>query len=257
MSSDRRDPLHRFSNRVADYIRYRPGYAPELLPWVRANAGISESWRVADIGSGTGLLSREFLSIGCTVYGVEPNDEMRAAAEHEFARERQFHSVKGTAENTTLPDRSFQLVSAGQAFHWFDPPATRREWHRIVAPEGYALVVFNSRLHDATPFMRAYDDYLIVNALDYDRVDHLRGLRTKLETVLDRYEEMRFAFTLRHRYDDVRGLSMSSSYVPPPGHPRHGAFFMGLTTLFDQHAVNGIVEFAYETEAYLSRLGTA
>ena len=255
MSSDRRDPLHRFSNRVADYIRYRPGYPPELVAWLRAATGISPSWLVADMGSGTGLLSREFLRMGCTVYGVEPNDEMRAAAEREFAHAPKFHSVAGKAEATTLSDRLVDLVSAGQAFHWFDPPATRREWRRIVKPGGYALVVFNSRLHDATPFMRAYDDYLIEHAIDYTRVDHQRGLADKLNTVFDRYVEARFPFTLRHRYDDVRGLSMSSSYVPPPGHPRHDQFFHGLQARFDDYAVDGMVEFAYETEAYLSRLG--
>lgn len=255
MSSDRRDPLHRFSNRVADYLRYRPGYPPGLMEWLRAQAAISADWRVADIGSGTGLLSREFLRLGCTVYGVEPNDEMRAAAEREFARESKFHSVAGKAEDTTLPDHSVRLVSAGQAFHWFDPPSTRREWRRIVEPGGYALVVFNSRLHAATPFMRAYDDYLIEHAIDYTRVDHQRGLLDKLNAVFDEYAEASFPFTLRHGYDDVRGLSMSSSYVPPPGHPRHEEFFRGLKELFDQYAVNGIVEFPYETEAYLSRLG--
>ena len=255
MSSDRRDPLHRFSNRVADYIRYRPGYPPELVTWLRAEAGISPSWLVADIGSGTGLLSREFLRLGCTVYGVEPNDEMRAAAEREFAHAPKFRSVAGTAEATTLSDRLVDLVSAGQAFHWFDPPATRREWRRIVKTDGYVLVVFNSRLHDATPFMRAYDDYLIEHAIDYARVDHQRGLADKLNTVFDTYVEARFPFTLRHRYDDVRGLSMSSSYVPPPGHPHHDEFFQGLQTRFDDYAVDGMVEFVYETEAYLSRLG--
>jgi len=256
VSSSYRDPLHRFSNRVEDYIRYRPGYPPELVAWLRANTGISESWVVADIGSGTGLLSREFLRLGCTVYGVEPNDEMRAAAERSFVHDSRFKSVRGAAEGTALPDGSVDLVSAGQAFHWFDPAATRAEWRRIVKPTGYALVVFNSRLIAATPFMRAYDQYLIDQAVDYARVDHQRGLREKLDAVFDEYLEARFRFTLRHRYDDVRGLSMSSSYVPPPGHPQHDEFFGGLRQLFDEYAVNGVVEFPYETEAYLSRLGT-
>ncbi len=255
MSSDRRDPLHRFSNRVEDYVRYRPGYPPELVAWLRTHTQISADWKVADVGSGTGLLSREFLQLGCTVYGVEPNAEMRAAAEHAFALEPRFHSIAGQAEATTLPDHSVRLVSAAQAFHWFDPSRTRDEWLRIVESGGYALVVFNSRVHEATPFMRAYDDYLIANAIDYPRVDHQRGLCDKLDAVFDTYAKALFPFTLRHGYDDIRGLSMSSSYVPPPGHPRHEEFFRGLKAMFDAHAVDGVVEFPYETEAYLSRLG--
>ena len=254
MSSRYGDPLHRFSNRVEDYLRYRPGYPPALTEWLRAASGISAGWVVADIGSGTGLLSREFLRLGCTVRGVEPNDEMRAAAEREFAQASRFHSIAGTAEATTLALHSVDMVSAAQAFHWFEPEATRREWNRIVKPGGYALVVFNSRLIEATPFMRAYDQHLIDRAIDYARVDHQRGLREKLDAVFDDYLEARFRFTLRHRYDDVRGLSMSSSYVPPPGHPQHDEFFHRLRELFDQYAVNGGVDFPYETEAYLSRL---
>lgn len=249
-----RDPRGRFTNRVDDYIRYRPGYPRELLTWLRETIGLSPSWSVADIGSGTGLLSIQFLEAGCMVYGVEPNAAMRAAAERMFAGHPRFVSVEGSSEATTLPDGSVELVSAGQAFHWFEPTATRREWHRILKPEGFAVVVFNSRLIQASPFMRAYDQYLIDHAIDYARVDHRRGLAEKLRAVLGEVREHRFPFTLRHRYDDVRGLSMSSSYVPAPGHPQHDAFFAGLRALFDAHAVDGAVEFAYETEAYAGRL---
>jgi SAM-dependent methyltransferase len=249
-----RDPLNRFSNRVDDYIRYRPGYPPELMTWLRGTIGVSPAWRVADIGSGTGFLSQHFLGAGCTVFGVEPNAAMRAAAERAFADNPCFVSVAGSAEATTLPDASIDLVSAGQAFHWFEPVATRGEWRRILKPDGWALVVFNSRLIDATPFMRAYDQYLIDHAVDYTGVDHRRGLEEKLRAVLGEYREGRFRFTLRHRYDDVRGLSMSSSYVPAPGYLNHEAFFAGLRETFDAHAVDGVVEFPYETEAYLGRV---
>ncbi|MCI0452353.1 MAG: class I SAM-dependent methyltransferase [Candidatus Latescibacteria bacterium] len=248
------NPRTRFSNRVDDYIRYRPGYPPELLAWLREAICLSPSWRVADIGSGTGLLSSHFLEAGCTLIGVEPNAAMRAAAERAFAENPRFVSVAGSAEATTLADHSIDLVSAGQAFHWFEPVATRREWRRILKPAGYALVVFNSRLIEATPFMRAYDQYLIDHAVDYTGVDHRRGVQEKLHSVFDGYQEKRFRFTLRHRYDDVRGLSMSSSYVPAPGHPRHEAFFAGLQEIFDAHATDGVVDFPYETEAYVGRV---
>lgn len=249
-----RDPRGRFSNRVDDYIRYRPGYPRELMTWLREAIALSPAWTVADIGSGTGLLSLPLLEAGCVVHGVEPNAAMRTAAERTFTDNPRFVSIEGSAEATTLADHSIDLVSAGQAFHWFEPTATRREWHRILKPEGFALVVFNSRLIEATPFMRAYDRYLIDHAIDYAGVDHRRGLPEKLRAVLGETRERRFPFTLRHGYDDVRGLSMSSSYVPAPGHPQHETFFEGLRELFDTHAVDGAVDFPYETEAYVGRV---
>lgn len=252
-----RDPQGRFTNRVDDYIRYRPGYPHELLTWFRETIGLSPTWTVADIGSGTGLLSVQFLEAGCAVYGVEPNAAMRTAAERAFADSPRFVSVEGSAEATTLPNQSVELVSAGQAFHWFEPATTRREWHRILKPGGFAAVVFNSRLIEATPFMRAYDQYLIDHAIDYTGVDHRRGLSEKLRAVLGEVRERRFPFTLRHRYDDVRGLSMSSSYVPAPGLPQHDAFFAGLRELFDAHADDGMVDFPYETEVYVGQAAPA
>lgn len=249
------DPLHRFSNRVDAYNRYRPGYPPELLDWLSESAGLSPSWRIADVGSGTGLLSLRFIENGNTVYGVEPNAPMRASAESLFAGNHFFISVVGSAEATTLPDHSVDLIAAAQAFHWFRLQETSREWRRVLKPGGWALIVFNTRLIDATPFMRAYEQHLLDQAVDYAGVDHTRGLGQRLrEFFANGTAEWRFRYTLRHQYQDVRGLSMSSSYVPAPGHPNYDAFFTGLRDVFDEHAVDGVVEFPYETEAYLGKV---
>lgn len=249
-----RNPRGRFSDRVDDYVRYRPGYPRELVTWIAETIGLVPSWHVADVGSGTGFLSLRFLENGNTVYGVEPNAEMRASAEREFAGNDRFISVDGSAETTTLPDQSIDLVCAAQAFHWFDLEATRREWRRVLKPDGWALVVFNTRLIEATPFMRAYDQHLVNYAVDYTRVDHRRGLPERMHIFAGPYREWRFRFTLHHHFDDVRGLSMSSSYVPAPGHPTHEAFFARLREIFDAHAKDGVVDFPYETEAYLGRV---
>jgi ubiquinone/menaquinone biosynthesis C-methylase UbiE len=248
------DPLGRFSNRVDDYIRYRPGYPPELIAWLRETIGLAPSWKIADVGSGTGFLSLRFLENGNTIYGVEPNVAMRASAERAFAENDHFVSIAGSAEATTLADHSIDLVSAGQAFHWFKLDETRREWRRVLKDNGWALVVFNSRLVDATPFMRAYEQHLVEDAVDYEGVDHRRGLPERLRAFFSDYREWHFPFTLQHHYDDVRGLSMSSSYVPAPGHPKYDVFFQKLHALFEEHAADGVVEFPYETEAYVGRI---
>ncbi len=249
------DPRNRFTNRVDDYVRYRPGYPRELVAWLRDEIGLSQEWRVADVGSGTGLLSLRFLENGNVVHGVEPNAAMRASAEEAFASDARFVSVAGSAEATTLTGHSVDVVAAAQAFHWFKIDETRAEWRRILKPDGWALIVFNTRLIDATPFMRAYDQHLVEYAVDYTRVDHRRGLSERLRQFFPgEVRQHLIPFTLQHRYDDVRGLSMSSSYVPPPGHPKHEEFFARLKEIFDAHAKDGVAEFPYETELFLGRL---
>ena len=249
-----RNPQERFSDRVDDYNRYRPTYPPELVSWLRETVGLAPSWRIADVGSGTGFLSLRFLENGNVVYGVEPNAAMRGAAERAFADNNRFISTNGSAEATTLAELSVDLIAAAQAFHWFDLEATRREWRRILKPDGWALIVFNTRLVEATPFMRAYERHLVDHAVDYTHVDHRRELPERMHIFAGPYREWRFPFTLHHRYDDIRGLSMSSSYVPASGHPKHAAFFTGLRELFDANAKDGVVEFPYETEAYAGKV---
>lgn len=118
------DSAERFSGRVADYLKYRPGYPEELLAFLRSECGLVPGSVVADVGSGTGKLAELFLSGGNTVFGIEPNAEMRLAAERLFSGRSGFHSVAGRAEATTLPDSSVDLVAVGQAFHWFDREKT-------------------------------------------------------------------------------------------------------------------------------------
>ena len=130
------DPTARFSSRVEDYIRYRPGYPAVIMDWLMRNCGLTAHARIADIGSGTGILSRMFLHFGCQVFGVEPNKDMRLAAERLLAGVKGFHSVDGRAEATTLPAGSVDFVTAGQAFHWFDPGPTRAEFRRLLTPGG-------------------------------------------------------------------------------------------------------------------------
>lgn len=254
MATHEQRPTHRFSSRADAYVRYRPGYPPALLDWLRERIGLASSWDVADVGSGSGFFASVLLANGNRVYGVEPNDAMRAVAEEALAGNPRFVSVRGTAEVTGLPNRCVDLVSAAQAFHWFELAPTRREWKRILRTGGHVLIVFNSRRIDASPFMRAYDDFLKTNAIDYRDVDHRRVLGERLRGFLDDPMEWRHPFTVRHDLAAVKGLSASSSYVPAPDHPAHTAFMEGLERLFDAHAIDGRVDFLYETEAYVGCL---
>ena len=104
----------RFSDRVAYYIKYRPGYPAKVITLLNREIGLSPATVIADIGSGTGISSELFLKNGNRVFGVEPNQPMREAAESRLAGYDAFISINGTAEATTLPDASVDLVTAGQ-----------------------------------------------------------------------------------------------------------------------------------------------
>lgn len=244
-------PTHRFSSRVSDYVRARPRYPRDVLAWMHHAIGFTPAWHVADVGSGSGIFSKLLLENGNPVHAVEPNDAMRAEAEISLAAFENFTSVRGTAEATTLPDHTIDLVAAAQAFHWFDPIPTRDEFRRILKPDGWVLIIFNTRLTHTSAFMQAYEDLLVARAVDYARVDHRNVDEARLHAFFGDYREWKHRFTKRHDLDGLLGLSASSSYTPAPGHPEHESFYDALRALFEAHARDGHVEFLYETEAYL------
>ena len=164
------DPTQRFTNRVDHYVRYRPSYPRGVLDLLATECALTSASVVADVGSGTGILSELFLENGNRVLGVEPNTEMRAA-ERRLGRHPQFTSVAGTAEVTTLDDRSVDFVAAGQAFHWFDPERARAEFARLLKPEGRVVLIWNPRRKDATPFLAAYERLLEVYRTDRGEVE--------------------------------------------------------------------------------------
>src|SRR5215469_5963617 len=172
MSAMKSAPTERFSDRVEDYVKYRPHYSAEVVQALREACRLSPVHLVVDLGCGTGLLAKIFLENGNRVIGVEPNAEMRKAGEQFLASFTNFSMIDGTAEATTLPDHSADFVIAGQAFHWFQPKPTRSEFARIVKPEGWVVLIWHDRDLDSTPFLRAYEDFLQRYATDYSTVAH-------------------------------------------------------------------------------------
>lgn len=252
------DPTLRFSDRVADYVRYRPGYPEALLRALEAEAGLAPGTGVADVGSGTGISTALLLRSGAEVWAVEPNPEMRRAAEDRLAGEPRFHSVAGTAEATTLPDASVDLVAAGQAFHWFDRERFRAECVRILrgAPStGRVALFWNSRRTESTPFLREYEALLRRFGTDYERIDHKQLGPEGFEAFFGGpYESRRFDNHQVFDFEGLRGRLLSSSYTPAPGHPDHEPMLAELRRLFDRHQEDGQVRFEYDTELHLGPL---
>jgi SAM-dependent methyltransferase len=248
-------PTERFSNRVGDYVRYRPGYPPEVVALLREMTGLSPSWRVADIGSGTGISTAILLDAGNEVFAVEPNSDMREAAESRLGSRRGFHSVDGTAEATGLEPGSVDLVVAAQAFHWFDRDAARREMARILRHDGWVALIWNVRQTESSEFLRELEALLLDYSIDYARVRHENVTEEIVRAFLPRdYGKRVFEHTQELDFDGLRGRISSASYVPAPGHPGHEPLFAELEQLFARRAENGRVRIVYDAVVHSGRL---
>jgi SAM-dependent methyltransferase len=250
------DPTKRFSSRVEAYVKYRPGYPPEVIPLLERECGLTPASVVADVGSGTGILSEVFLKHGNRVLGVEPNREMREAAERLLAGHPGFVSVDGRAEATTLADGSVGFVTAGQAFHWFDRPVTRREFVRILRPGGWVVLIWNVRRKDSTPFLRAYEHLLLTYSIDYETVDHDKVTDAVIAAFFhpDSFSLRTFEYRQVFDYQGLEGRLLSSSYVPEPGHPNHTPMLSELQSIFADHQEAGTVALDYDTKVYFGTL---
>jgi SAM-dependent methyltransferase len=253
------DPTHRFSDRVQNYVRYRPTYPGAVLDSLAALTGFDASVIVADIGSGTGISTALFLKNGNRVYAVEPNEAMREAAERHLGAYREFQSVNGTAEATTLPDAAVDLVVAGQAFHWFHQERAKAEFRRILRPEGWVALFWNDRKTDTTLFLRAYEELLLTYGTDYREINH-RNISDPAQNQFRVFFRDGLFTTVTHPnsqefdFDGLRGRLLSSSYAPAETHPDHLPMLAALKAIFDRYQEGGKVVFEYTTELFVGRV---
>ena len=245
------DPTQRFSSRVDNYVRYRPGYPPEVIELLRQQCGMTRHTIVADIASGTGLWTRLLLENGNRVFGVEPNDDMRRAGEEFLQAYPRFTSVAGTAEATTLRDHVADLATAAQAAHWFDRQGARREFVRILKPGGWTVLLWNERLTDSTHFLRDYEQLLLDFGTDYKEVRHERTTAEIRDFFAPSpYQEAVFKCRQHFDYEGLEGRLLSSSYTPQAGHPKYTPMQKQLRRIFAEHQVRGRVQFEYDTRIF-------
>lgn len=250
------DSKQRFSSRVADYVHYRPGYPIGIRDLLRAECGLKSGHTIADIGSGTGFLSELFLKNGNRVFGVEPNEEMRKAGEEYLASYDGFTSINGSAEATTLANAEVDFAMTGQAFHWFDRNAARREFIRILKPNGLVVIVWNERLMDTTPFLRDYESLLRQFGTDYASVKESYPHKEQMleffgPKACPGYELPNFQ---EFDFDGVAGRLRSSSFIPTPDAPNFAPMMAELQRIFDVNNQEGRVRLEYSTHIYFGRL---
>jgi SAM-dependent methyltransferase len=246
----------RFSDRVADYVKYRPHYPVEIIDLLAAKCALTPDSVIADIGAGTGISAKLFLENGNPVIGVEPNREMREAAEVWLADYGRYTSIDGSANHTRLPAGAIDIIIAAQAFHWFDQAKTRTEWKRILKEDGIAVLMWNDRRTDSTPFLRDYEDLLQRFGTDYNEINHKNVQDAKVFQAFfgGDFFEATFDNIQQFDFDGLMGRLNSSSYVPARDHPNYAPMAARAREIFEAHAVNGKVAFEYDTRVYYGPL---
>lgn len=247
------DPKKRFSERAAYYASNRPGYPEEILRYLERELSFSQDSTVADVGSGTGIFSEMLLKNGNTVFGIEPNQAMRTIAEARLSAYRNFRSINGTAESTTLQDESVDFITAAQSFHWFDQSRTKAEFKRILRKMGWVILVWNTR-RTTTPFLQAYDELLKEAPIMRRRIRHEEIDEKLLRSFLGEFKEVKLSCFQDLDYEGLVGRLLSASYAPLPGEPDYDEVTGRLREIFATYETNGHVTFEYETELYAGRL---
>ena len=246
----------RFSGRVESYQRYRPRYPVEIVDLLRCECRLHDGAAVVDVAAGTGLSAEIFLAAGFAVIAVEPNAEMRAACSHLLRSYPQLRCMDGTAEDTGLAEHSADLITVGQAMHWFDLKRTQAEFQRILKPGGCCAVIYNNRRIGGNAFDAAYERFLLEFSVDYESVkkQHVGSKRLEHFFAPAKMNCAVFANSQALTRERFEGRVFSSSYIPRPGHERFGAMQAEMQKLFETYETGGTVTIEYDCVMYYGRL---
>jgi ubiquinone/menaquinone biosynthesis C-methylase UbiE len=247
----------KFDGKGNIYAKFRPTYPREFIEYLFSKTHISEQSVIADIGSGTGILTGQLLKKGNPVFAVEPNSDMRRIAEEDLRKYALFTSVTASAEHTSLPDYSVDLITVAQAFHWFDRDAFREECRRILKPGAYVALVWNSR--DENSALVAENDQL-----DRKYCPAFKGFSGGIhdpeanddfrEFFAGDYEKMTFANNLIFDLSGFVGRNLSASYALKEGDEQYSAYVTELESLFEKYAVSGTVTMPNFTQSYIGQV---
>lgn len=249
------DTVNRFTNRVDNYVKYRPSYPPEMFEVFAREMNWNEGSVVVDIGSGTGLSAKPFLERGNRVIGIEPNAAMRDAADEFLKDFPKFENLDGTAEATNLPAAYADLVIAAQAYHWFDADRAKAEFKRILKTCGHLALIWNERLLDANDFLIEYEELLKEFANDYAAVRHDRiDVENLCERFGKSFSHASFPNSQTFDFEGLKGRMLSSSYMPSEADPKTAELTAKLRTLFDKYSEDGKIQVLYQTNIFYTQL---
>lgn len=249
------DTTKKFSGKAQHYTESRPTYSMELVDCMFGKYGLTSSSVIADIGSGTGKFSKHLLDRGSEVYCIEPNEDMRCMAETELGGYKNFHSIAGDAENTSLKNEFADCITTAQAFHWFDVTKFKRECLRIIKPGGKVFLIWNIRdsnddinqeWHNV--FYKFCPDFCgFSNGIQRDDI--------KVKAFFDKgYEYAEFENPLIFDRDGFIKRSLSSSYSLKENDTEYKEYIFALNELFDKHENDGLISIANHSVAYIGSI---
>jgi ubiquinone/menaquinone biosynthesis C-methylase UbiE len=248
------DPKTRFSRRAEYYDAYRPKYPKAFLNYLESQLSFSRSAMVADVGSGTGILTELLLKNGNTVFGVEPNEDMRKIAEANLWHYKGFKSISGSAEATTLLSNSVDFITAAQSFHWFQPKEANTEFRRILRKKGWVVLIWNTR-KTSSPFLREYEALVTwIGGEKKNRIRHEDFCEATLSEFLGECKKTKLDNSQQLELSGMIGRLLSASYSPLPGDPLYVELVRKATDLFNRYQEDGKVAFEYWTEVYAGQL---
>jgi len=254
MSKEHYFPKTRFSDHVEYYVKYRPQYPKAVLDLLRQNCGLNSNSVIADIGSGTGIFTKLLLETGNPVFGVEPNEAMRQAGENYLSAFQNFRSVNGSAESTMLADHSVDIITAAQAFHWFNLEPVKKEFQRILKPNGVVVLLWNLRCSEHPGIMQAYEALLNEFGIDYQNLC-AENIDEAAITAFFKPTKVNVITLPNEQVLDWKGFEgrlRSTSYLPKEGAPNFEAMLNAAKSAFEENQQDGFVTIIYETKLYIA-----
>lgn len=242
-----------FENKASKYSEGRPSYAPEIIEKL-LNVILPENGVVADIGSGTGVLAKEFVQNGYETYAIEPNSDMRKKAEHNLANNLHFHSVDASAENTGLADNFISLITVASAFHWFDVTKFKRECLRILNDNGVVCIIYNVRVYDE--FSKKQCEICEKYCEEFESLTHgYDKTLNMMESFFDgNYVTYEYDFPLEYTKKKFISRCLSSSYAPLPDSSNYDSYVREINILIDETFKDDMFKIANKTVMFVGKV---
>lgn len=242
----------KFTEKAKHYEVGRPSYAQELIDCLYHNYNLNSQSIIADIGAGTGKLTKQLLQKGSRVIAVEPNDAMRSIAQQGLQEYDTIQIVNGTDVATTLSDQSIDVITVAQAFHWFDAALFQKECARILKANGKVFLIWNMRDENAPVNKETYEIFQKYCLNFYGFSGGIQQDDANITTFFHHdYVIEKFPNPLFFSKDTFLQRALSASYSLKDGDPQFEEYVQTLTALYDKYEKNGLLEVPNDSVAYI------
>ena len=244
----------RFSSKADVYSKYRPSYPDAFINYLYGEVCFKSESIIADIGSGTGKLTEQLLKQGSFVYGVEPNDDIRNAADKLLSSYIKYKSIASAAEDTGLSSESIDFITVAQAFHWFDPVRFKTECQRILKKNGKVVLVRNERnmkskmVCENLEINNKYSVYVMQNTKNPYAGKSIQEADCYKTGA---YEYKEFENIIEMNDEVFIGWNLSNSNAPNENDASGALYISELKKLFHKYQCEGYVSMPFITQCYV------